>query len=308
MALYITGGYQSSDITLKDANGDEVPWPGSPAGSTVLAPDTDYTFIATIHNTWSFPLNNIVVYFWRLDGGVGSSGLMLDHKAVGMPGSSDLDVTCGWPFTSAPLNEHRCAVVSIVHEYIPCPFASTSSEIADPTAALISPSNPDWNCSAWRNTSSFEVSWQDLNFDFNLGAGKMLQAEPIGLAVTTLHVPQGWEKRPEVERLRDLLPKAPRDYPLFLHSGVQRLLKRVDAGIDVVAASDTTRIERTDAGTFRLHAPRGEDTKFSVRGKLPRGTAAGDKCLITVAAYHTKTAEAPSRTVGFTMVAYVVDR
>jgi hypothetical protein len=311
---YVIGGYQSSDVILKDhITGVDIPLGGQPGGAwdTLLQPNTDYIFAAWVHNASGTPATNTVVRFWEFLGGTGLNGNLIDIQTVTVPAWSSTLVYSAHPFHSAPAGHHKCAVVSIFNALAgTCPDASTFGQIPNPMA------NFAHSCSAWRNTDSMWVlAGGNWNIYLEL-AQPIFDGGPVEINVNTQHVPLDWATQADVLDIEKTLAAgaAVRQTPPFLAPAMQGTLKPVDLKIAVkpnegVKADPIQRGKlETIAPALHIHPIKEKPTGFTVSGTVPATAKPGEIFLVKVTAHYPKTAESPERAVEFLEALYVKEK
>ena len=204
-SVYILGGYQSPDVIITDlSTNTPVPIGGAPGEhwDTLLEPSTDYGFAAHVHNDSPATVNDVVVSFWAIPGGVGTNGTMVGApQTVSIPAHSTVTVNTSAPFESAPAGQHMCAVVSIYSPTTGCDIDATNAlEIPDPGYSMTH------GCSAWRNTDSM-FAFPGGPFKLPLGFGKLRArlTEPIVLRIHPVHVPVDWRGAAGARAIEDML-------------------------------------------------------------------------------------------------------
>jgi len=308
-SVYILGGYQSPDVILTDlATGQPVPIGGQPTGpwDTQLAPSTNYGFSANVHNDGSTQVNGVVVKFWAIPGGVGTSGSMVGtQQTVDIPPHSTVTVQASAPFTSAPAGGHICAVVSLYSPSTGCTVnAASATQIPDPGYSMTH------QCSAWRNTDS-TMAARNSNFHFGLGLGRLPVhlEKPILLGLTTRHVPAEILRTPAVQKVADTLRAvgARSNQPLYLLPGVLQSLKTVELR-HAVKAVHGIDVKRGKHGEWLLLPERDhEKPQVDISGEVPSTAKKGDVLLVHVSAHYPSVKEHPARTVEFLEFVHVAE-
>jgi hypothetical protein len=308
-APYINGGYQSVDIKLYNADGTEVPLGGTPGASqwdSLLQPDTDYRFSAIVHDASITDAVNTIVRFWSFDGGVGSTGTLLDVQTVTIPHSGSFEIFSSHPFHSAPSNHHRCAAVSIYNS-----LSGTCSVDATDDSMVPNPGNTgDPRCSAWRNTDSMFVSL-NLPWHFNLAIyQKVFGPGPVEMDIQAHYVPVEWNKNADVMKTESMLKSAGirGTTPLYMLHSLRETMKT----IDIKATMKTKEGGKIEAGKsenkFLIHPIKGTPTYFEVHGELPKDTKDGDVVLVQVTANYPKTEHASAKSMEFVEVLHVTNK
>jgi len=325
---YVLGGTESPDIVLIDPNGNVVPFFGHPAYDTVLLPNTDYTVRAIVHNSSRTPANNTLIRFWEIPGGLGTQGSLLDIQTITVPGNGQIEVASRVKFHSGPLDQHRCAIVSLYNAQsatcnVDCPTVSdaTQQPMVVGQAGEV----------AWRNTDSRVVligePWH-LNLVTTYPQLNIPHPIPeVGLDIEAVLVPHGWETMPEVAEKAHMLQAAgvQARYPAYLLPGIREKLAKVDLGIEV--KTDEAKVEvlefakataghiggvKADAGDFapgnryRLLPKTDKPLSFTISGKLPREAQDGDTILVRCSAQYPKSERAPELRVDFTEALHVM--
>jgi hypothetical protein len=308
-SVYILGGYQSPDVILTDLTTHQpVPIGGQPGGpwDTQLPPSTNYGFSANVHNDGAAAVNGVVVTFWAIPGGVGTSGTMVGApQTVNIPAHSTLTVNASAPFTSAAASGHMCAVVSLYSPTTGCAVnAATATQIPSPGYSLTH------QCSAWRNTDS-TFALMDRNFHFGLGLGKLpIHFEkPILLGLTTRHVPAEILDTPQVVKVADTLRAmgATSNQPLYLLPGVLQGVKTLDLRHTVKGVQGID-VKRGEGGEWLLVPDREhEKTQLEISGEVPKTAKKGDVLLVHVSAHYPRAKDHAPRTVEFLEFVYVTD-
>jgi hypothetical protein len=307
--VYIMGGYQSPDIILTDlATHQPVPIGGVPGGrwDTLLAPGTDYGFSANVHNDSSTAANNVIVSFWAIPGGVGTNGAMVGTpQTVTIPAHSTLNVPASAPFTSAPLGQHLCAVVSLYSPSTGCATnAGTALQIPDPGYS------DTHECSAWRNTDSM-LALPGQIFKFPLGFGRIPAPfrDPIVLKFVTSHIPSTILRDPVINNLKTTLQSvgAVSNVPLYLMPGFERAF--LTANLKTKVAAIGGRLEERPAGNWILQ-PHREPTpvNLEITGEVPATAKKGDVILVNVTAHYPAIECRPARQVGFLEFIHITDK
>ncbi len=309
-SVYILGGYQSPDVILTDLSTSQpVPIGGLPGGrwDTLLEPSTNYGFSANVHNDGPAEALGVVVTFWAIPGGVGTSGAMVGTpQTVDIPARSTMTVNASAPFTSAPLGGHLCAVVSLYSPSTGCAVdAMTALEIPNPGYSMTH------QCSAWRNTDSM-FAMMGSKFHFGIGLGKLQIhfEEPIVLGITTKHVPAEILRIPAVARIADTLRAvgAKSNQPLYLLPGVLQTVKTVDLRQTVKGVRGID-VRPGEKGEWLLLPHRGaEQTQLEITGQVPAAANKGDVLLVHVSAQYPRMKGRAARTVEFLEFVYVTDK
>jgi len=307
-AVYISGGYQSPDIILTNlVTSTPVPIGGAPGGpwDTLLRPNTNYGFSAVVHNDSNVPANDIVVTFWAIPGGVGTSGSMVGspQMVATIPPYSSVRVDSPTPFTSAPLGDHLCAVVSIYSAATRCLVdAATALEIPDPGL-------PGTHaCSAWRNTDSAMVA-PGAGFSFILGLGEVLTRlpEPVQLQFTNIHVPARWTEIAKVREIEHILnfTGAMNDYPLYLLPEIKSYFRPVNLKTKIAGIKGGKIEEREGCRWHVLPNGNKEAVSFEVKGEIPSSAKKGDIILVNATAKYPKNGKRAARTIDFLEVIHI---
>jgi hypothetical protein len=308
--VYILGGYQSPDVILTDlSTGQPVPIGGRPSGpwDTQLAPSTNYGFSANVHNDGSTPANGVVVTFWAIPGGVGTSGSMVGApQTVNIPARSTLTVNASAPFTSAPSGGHLCAVVSLYSPATGCTVdATTATQIPNPGYSLTH------ECSAWRNTDSmFALVGGGFRFGLGLGTLPYRLERPIILAITARHVPAQIEKTPALTKVADTLRAvgAKSNQALYLLPGVLQAMGTVDLR-HTVKAVHGVEVKPGENGEWLVLPEREhEKAQLEITGHVPATVKEGDVLLVRVSANYPRVVRHAARTVEFLEFVYVTDK
>lgn len=307
-AVYISGGYQSPDIVLTDlTTGNPVPIGGAPGGpwDTLLKPNTNYGFSAVVHNDSDVPANDIVVTFWAIPGGVGTNGNMVGspQMVATIPAFSSVTVNSPTDFTSAPVGDHLCAVVSIYSSATRCTVnATTALQIPDP-------GQPGAHaCSAWRNTDS-TLAAPGSRFSFPLGLGRvvMKQPEPIVLKFNPIHIPVKWAQNEKVRELEKVLNfvGAKNSIPLYLLPEIKRKFTPLPLKTRL-AVKDGAKIEEKGPNQWHILPNSGEqDISFEVTGEIPANAKPGDVVLMNITAQYPNAGKGPARSIDFLEVIHV---
>lgn len=299
--VYILGGYQSPDIIITDlTTHQQVPIGGQPGGrwDTLLEPSTAYGFSANVHNDSSSTVNDVVVTFWAIPGGVGTNGTMVGTpQTVNIPANSTVNVPASAPFVSAPAGDHLCAVVSL--------YSPTTGCNVDATSALQIPSpgySDTHQCSAWRNSDSMMVS-PGGHFGFHIGFG-VIRFEPeetVLLQINARHVPAEWKQTPAALNIADTLRAAgaQSNVPLYMLPGLQRELVALEAKPRVKAIRGLEVKER-EPGMWLVKAEKGSKANaLEISGDVPENAKAGDVLLVNVSATYPRTEARGARTIDF---------
>jgi hypothetical protein len=307
-AVFISGGYYSSDVILTDlTTNKDIPVGGAPLrpGDTLLQPNTNYGFSARIHNESHLEADNVIVTFWDFEGGLGLGGAMVGApQTVNIPPFNSVIVHASAPFVSAPSGEHKCAVVSIFSSSTGCATnAANFSQIPNPGRI------GEHRCSAWRNTDSMYVS-KKAKFKVMLGLGKPLAyvptlKDPIELQVTPILVPANWQQHGVVREVSNLLTLsgAQASVPAYLLPELFETWPAVDVKVQLTTNRGG---ELQQKGAMWQFHPRGtEPASFYISGELPSQVKVGDILLLKVSAAYPKMAERTARTAQFLEVMYV---
>jgi hypothetical protein len=309
-SVYILGGYQSPDIILTNLSTNEpVPIGGQPGGrwDTVLEPSTNYGFSANVHNDGPSEANGVVVTFWAIPGGVGTNGSMVGTpQTVNISAHSTVTVNASAPFTSAPLDAHLCAVVSL--------YSPSSGCAVDATSALQIP-NPGYSmthqCSAWRNTDSmFAIVGGTFHLGLGLGKLPIHLDEPIILGMNTKHVPLEILNTPTMAKIADTLQAvgAKSNQPLYMLPDVLQSLKAVDLR-QTVKGVHGIEVKPGKNGEWLLLPHRGhEKTQVEITGHVPARAKKGDVLLMNVSVHYPRIKNDAARTVEFLEFVYVTDQ
>lgn len=300
-SVYILGGYQSPDVILTDLSTSQpVPIGGLPGGrwDTLLAPSTNYGFSANVHNDGSSTATGVVVTFWAIPGGVGTSGSMVGTpQTVDIPAHSTVTVNASAPFTSAASGGHLCAVVSLYSPATGCTAdATTALQIPDPGYSMTH------RCSAWRNTDSM-FGLIGHPFHFGLGFGRFPEhlEEPIVLGIVARHVPAQILKTPALTKIADTLRAvgATSNQPLYLLPGLLQGTRLVDLRHSVTGVRGIEVKPREDGEWLILPEREHEDTQLHITGHAPERAQPGDVLLLNVSARYPRIKGRAARTVEF---------
>jgi len=308
--VYILGGYQSADVILTDlTTGSPVPIGGLPGGpwDTLLRPSTNYGFSANVHNDSPNAVAGVVVKFWAIPGGVGTSGTMVGAaQTVSIPPHSTVTVNASAQFTSAPLGDHMCAVVSIYSPTTGCNVnAATALDIPDPGYS------ETHQCSAWRNTDS-TLTGGGNQFHFRMGLGRLpiRMEKPVILQIAAKHVPADIREIPAVAKIADTLRAmgARSNIPYFLLPGIIQSFKSVNLKTSVKEVGKLS-VRQLEGGVWHL-LPHNDEEKnmFEIEGHVPANAKVGDVMLVYVTAKYPKIKERESRTVEFLQFVHVVNK
>jgi hypothetical protein len=317
---YILGTYQSADVILVDPDtGLPVPL-GIGGTATSLKPGKKYGFAACVHNASVVPAVNTVVRFWQF-GTLNSVGPLIDVQTVTIPPNSDIIVQSAKPFPSAPLGQHKCAVVSIYNSVGgSCPDAVVSGQVPTPWPA-------DHACAAWRNTDSIFINlgkpWE-LNLELALPAPipyPLTNSVPVDVMIHTHFVPPEWKKTAKVDDLVSKIAKAgiPCKVPLHMIPSLRETMKSIDLRLDV-KTEHSFKVEKFELPTevkklmakprenlqkaFRFNLKE-KPVPFTISGIIPDTTNPGDIILVDVVAHYSATETLPARDIEFLQVFHV---
>jgi hypothetical protein len=304
-SVYILGGYQSPDVVLTDLSTSQpVAIGGLPGGpwDTLLEPATAYGFSANVHNDSATTANDIVVSFWAIPGGLGTSGSMVGvPQTVSIPPLSTANVAASAPFLSAPLGQHLCAVVSISGPGTgSANAAATALDIPDPGYSLTHES------SAWRNTDSTLVRpGQRFRVELSLGALHKKKV-PIHLQLRAAFVPRDWRERPSMRPAFQLLEGvgARPAVPLYILPGFSRELSAAELRTKLEFKGGEQ--EKLAPGEWAL-MPAGSEKPvvLELSAEAPANLKHGDVILLTFRATHPADRTSAARTVEFVEFVHV---
>ena len=265
---YVIGGYQSPDILIFDSMGNLIPLGGSPSGSTLLQPDSDYKLSAVVHNDSSTDATNTVVRFWEIPFGTATDGYLLDIRTVTVPANGSVQVDSNFPFRSALPGFHSCAAVSVYN-------AQSQNATVDPTTAADMP----WTQAgvpgptAWRNTDSMLV-FRGKPWRLSLAVSDENRTNRVAIEATAAKIPLDFEATGEAARFASIANQLGNinRYPLYLVTELQATLPKADLSIRVTNGTNGT---------------------YTIEGEIPKDALPGEKYLVTVNATY------PDRTVQF---------
>jgi len=307
-SVYVLGGYQSPDIIITDLSTNvPVPIGGAPGGSwdTLLEPSTSYGFSANVHNDSSTDVNNVVVSFWAIPGGVGTNGTMVGSpQTVSIPAQSTVTVTASADFVSAPTGQHLCAVVSIYSPTTGCDVnANDALEIPNPGYSMTH------QCSAWRNTDSMTAS-SGGQIAFPLGFGKLPIhfPDPIVLRIRPIKVPENWHTTAKARAIEEVIHSvgAKGNMPPYLLPAFNRAFHSPDLSTKITV-SHGAKIEPREPGIWSIvpHAKAVEVT-VEITAHVPKDAVPGDVLLLNVTADYPEIDRQPARSVEFLEFVHVV--
>lgn len=331
-APYVTGGtYESADIVLVDANGNEVPLFGNPATDTILAANTYYTFKAIVHNASRTPAFNTVVRFWQSHGGVSMENKFLDVQTVTVPGNGFVEVTSRVPFHSGESRSMTCAIVTVYNAQ--SDTCNHDHPILNEALLTLGEATSPQNLHssvAWRNTHS-SIVFIGERFHIDLAAAYPpislpSPLPPVELNVESIVIPRDWETMPEATQAVQTLQAAGTQvrFPAFLLPALRDKFKKVDLDIEVNA--ENVRVEalelvaaaaRNVGGVatalppsltrrFNLRATGDKPMPFTITGNLPRDVHDGDTILVRCSATYPKPDGTPGTQVAFTEALHVM--
>ena len=317
---FIYGGFQSPDILLFDANGQQVPI-GAFGSATKLLPDTDYTIAARVHDGTLAPATNTVIRFWEFPNGLASFGTLIDLQTATIQ-PSGTTVYAAHPFHSAPAGHHKCAVVSLYNARAgTCPDAVTGSQVPWPST------NPGHSCSAWRNTDSLDVIIGkpfELTLAVNI-APDSPDPGPIKVDVITQHVPATWNKTEKVQAaIGEMEKNGPLpQIPVFLLPALRETLKAVDLALDVklkgrlpketLSALTAKPVKLGGTATvipakaFGITLLEHKEVPFTITGTVPRDVKAGDQVLVHAIAHYPKSDSGKARDIEFLEILNIIE-
>jgi hypothetical protein len=307
-SVYILGGYQSPDVIITDLTSTTpVPIGGMPGGpwDTLLEPSTNYGFSANVHNDSAVAVENVVVSFWAIPGGLAINGFMVGTpQTVSIPAHSTVTVKASADYVSAPAGEHQCAVVSIYSRSTGCSVEATdATDIPDPGYSTTH------ECSAWRNTDSMTGSGGG-QFKFGVGFGKIpTHIDPIIISYQPLHVPLDWRQSAFVTGLQDLLRAlgTQGNLPLYLLPALRRAFGTPDLQARLTARGGA--IDRRGEGDWVLRpTSKSADTVIEFAGIVPMDAQPGDVILVNISARYPAMEGRGSRTVGFLEFVHIKER
>ncbi len=286
---YVHGTWESPDILLFDQQNNPVPMGATPAADTLLLPNTDYKLAVVVHNSSPTPAVNTVVRFWRMAGGVGTYGTLIDVRTVTVPGFGSVQVNSGHPFHSAPVGQSICAAVSIYN-------AQSLHATVDPVVSTLIPSpyaNVEHSSSAWRNTESIWV-FIGKPWTFTVAAPIIGHEPPLPhVTATAVRVAAGFDATHDAVNLRQVLQQAGARtvYPLYLTPTLRAKLPAADLKIRIAEARPVT-LTHAEAAPIAAH-------EFHLSGTVPADAKVGDIFLVRIAAKYA------DRTVEFLLTLHV---
>ena len=312
------GTYQSPDIILLKSGIIPIPTPtpspiaigGAPGGAwdTLLLPTTNYDIQAVIYNDANIAAPNTIVRFWRIPNGVSTGGTLISEvTGVTVPANGSVVVNSSSPFLSGALGAHVCVVVSVSNPQSPYFSAdpTTATAVIDPTVPH--PAGSNHYGSAWRNTNSVAMP-PGMIIRWPFGAN-FSEIEPvrIKLEVTAAKVAIGWDKAPEIAKIRRVLEGAGAQLrkPLFLIPEIRSHLPAADCDLRIHAEAGGKEVRSKGKVERHVDVRKGADTLFTVTGAVPRDAKKGDIFLVNVAAHYPATRSAKEKVVEYLEVIYV---
>lgn len=267
---YVLGGYQSPDILLSDPIGTLILHGGSPSGTTLLQPDSDYKLSAVVHNDSAADAVNTVVRFWEIPFGTALEGYLLDLRTVNVPAESSILVSSNLPFRSALPGMHSCAAVSIYN-------SQSETARVDPVSTSEIPwTQAGGQCStAWRNTDSMLV-FRGKPWRLSLAVSALDLTDSVNIQASAAKIPVAMESPSDTDLFEPLA--VGNLYPDDLLTEHQLTLPKADLRM---------KVNTTTNGTY------------TVEGEIPTDAQPGDKYLVTINATY------PDRTVQFFETLYV---
>ena len=267
---YVVGGYQSPDILLSDPVGTLILHGGSPSGTTLLQPDSDYKLSAVVHNDSASDAVNTVVRFWEIPFGTALEGYLLDLRTVNVPAGSSILVTSNFPFRSALPGMHSCAAVSIYN-------SQSLTATVDPVCTSEIPwTQAGGQCpTAWRNTDSMLV-FRGKPWRLSLAVSNLDLTDGVNIQASAAKIPVAIEAPNDTDLFEPLA--VGNQYPNYLLTEHQLTLPKADLNLKVQTATNGT---------------------YTIEGEIPTDAQPGDKYLVTVNATY------PDRTVQFFETLYV---
>lgn len=305
------GTYQSPDIILLDPSNNVIPIGGAPGGAwdTLLQPYSYYRIQAVIYNDSTVAAASTIVRFWRLSGGVGTAGTLIDMQTVTVPANGSLVVTSKNPFQSGSPGQHECVAVSVANSqslYFKVD-PTTATAVVDPTIAQ--PAASGHFGSAWRNTNSLGVgAGEGLVFPFQANLEGIERPVSVKLAVTASKVAVGFNQLGEAAVLRKVLAGAGVHLrlPFFLVPEIRSHLPAANLALKIHIPNVKDEGVRSP-GTAEHHVTvnPGEAALFRVSGTIPHDARTGDIFLVDVAAHYPSTSRTKEAVVQYLEVIYL---
>jgi len=308
-SVYITGGYQSADIVLRDPQNSNtlIPVGGMPGGpaDTLLDPNKEYSLSANVHNDSDTEATNVQVTFWSIPGGLGVNGSMVGvpQTIPSIAAHDSINVPASVPFMSAPAGGHTCAAVSLYSPTTGCDTETVFAMYIPPPGYLGAK-----KCSAWRNTDSLLVAGGS-KIGLKLGIGRLPFPwnGPIMLTVNTVLVPS---MHIAAARTREFASVPGRDgsrpeFPAELLKDAFRKFGAIDLKPKMTTPGHGKISARSDRSwEFRLSDA--DDThSLEIESEIPHFAEKGDVILVKVTASYPRIEKREAGTVEFLEFVYI---